>query len=205
MSESFEHPGAPRTDASGFGGGESLEGRLLIAMPGMGDPRFDRTLIYLCAHSEDGAMGLVVNKTADNLTFDDLLSQLKIPLQADCDSIRVHYGGPVEMGRGFVLHSADFGAEESTLRITDEVCLTATVDILRAMAKGEGPSRCMLALGYAGWAPGQLEDELQRNGWLYCEADDALLFGAHDAAKWGDALRKIGVDPAMLSATGGSA
>jgi putative transcriptional regulator len=185
--------------------GESLEGRLLIAMPGMGDPRFDRTLIYLCAHSEDGAMGLVVNKTADNLSFDELLAQLKIPLAPSLNTIRVHYGGPVEMGRGFVLHSSDFGAEESTLQVSEDVCLTATVDILRAMAKGEGPSRCMLALGYAGWAPGQLEDELQRNGWLFCDADDTLLFGEDDTAKWNAALRKIGVDPAMLSAIGGSA
>jgi len=185
--------------------GESLEGRLLIAMPGMGDPRFDRTLIYLCAHSEDGAMGLVVNKTADNLTFDELLAQLKIPLAPNLNTIRVHYGGPVEMGRGFVLHSADFGAEDSTLQVSDDVCLTATVDILRAMAKGEGPRRSMLALGYAGWAPGQLEDELQRNGWLYCDADDTLLFGEDDKEKWNAALRKIGVDPAMLSAIGGSA
>jgi putative transcriptional regulator len=205
MSESYEHDEDEPPEAEFDEIGESLEGRLLIAMPGMGDPRFDRTLIYLCAHSEDGAMGLVVNKTADNLTFDELLEQLKIPVQTDCESIRVHYGGPVEMGRGFVLHSADFGAEDATLHISDDVCLTATVDILRAMAKGEGPSRSMLALGYAGWAPGQLEDELQRNGWLYCEADEMLLFGGDDGQKWGAALRKIGVDPAMLSAIGGSA
>ncbi len=185
--------------------GESLEGRLLIAMPGMGDPRFDRTLIYLCAHSEEGAMGLVVNKTAENLTFDELLSQLKIPLQPNLNTIRVHYGGPVEMGRGFVLHSSDFGAQDSTLQVSEEVCLTATVDILRAMAKGEGPSQCLLALGYAGWAPGQLEHELQRNGWLYCEPDEALLFGDDDNDKWNLALRKIGVDPAMLSGVGGTA
>lgn len=202
MSESRDED---EPEGGGAGVGESLEGRLLIAMPGMGDPRFDRTLIYLCAHSEEGAMGLVVNKTADNLSFDELLAQLKIPIAPQLNTIRVHYGGPVEMGRGFVLHSADFGAEESTLQVAEDICLTATVDILRAMAKGEGPQRCMLALGYAGWAPGQLEDELQRNGWLFCDADDFLLFGEDDDDKWGAALNKIGVDPAMLSAFGGSA
>ncbi len=205
MSESHDEDEPDLAGLSEDEVGESLEGRLLIAMPGMGDPRFDRTLIYLCAHSEDGAMGLVVNKTADNLSFDELLTQLSIPLAPNLNTIRVHYGGPVEMGRGFVLHSADFGAEESTLHVAQDVCLTATIDILRAMANGEGPSRSMLALGYAGWAPGQLEDELQRNGWLFCEADDTLLFGEDDNDKWGAALQKIGVDPAMLSSIGGSA
>jgi putative transcriptional regulator len=190
-------------DASALG--ESLEGRLLIAMPGMGDPRFDRTLIYLCAHSEEGAMGLVVNKTAENLTFDELLAQLRIKPAPQAKTIRVHYGGPVEMGRGFVLHSADFGSNDATMKVSDDVCLTATVDILRAMARGEGPRHSLLALGYAGWAPGQLEDELQHNGWLYCDADDALLFGENNGEKWSAALRKIGVDPMMLSAVGGSA
>jgi putative transcriptional regulator len=185
--------------------GESLEGRMLIAMPSMGDPRFERTLIYMCAHSDDGAMGLVVNKRADNLSFPELLDQLDISTGPKTEQIHVHYGGPVEMGRGFVLHSADFHVDDSTLKVDDHISLTATVEILRAMADGEGPARCMLALGYAGWGPGQLEGELQRNGWLHCEADDTLLFGRSDRDKWTAALAKIGVDPSLLSGEGGRA
>jgi putative transcriptional regulator len=185
--------------------GESLEGRLLIAMPGMGDPRFDRTLIYLCAHSEDGAMGLVVNKTADNLTFDELLAQLKIPLAPNLNTIRVHYGGPVEMGRGFVLHSTDYFAAESTLPIDERIGLTETLDVLRAIAAGTGPRLAMLALGYSGWGPGQLEREIQTNGWLNCAADEQLIFDPDLDSKYGQALARIGIDPGMLSSDAGHA
>ena len=184
---------------------ETLSGRLLIAMPGMGDPRFDRTLIYMCSHGEDGAMGLVVNRRAEGVTFEELMGQLEIEVGPETQVSEVHYGGPVEMGRGFVLHSADFHVDDSTMRVTEEISLTATLDVLRAIALGEGPRRSMIALGYSGWGPSQLEGEIQRNGWLTCEADEELIFSRDDAAKWARALRKIGVDPSLLSATGGSA
>jgi putative transcriptional regulator len=175
-----------------------LEGRCLIAMPTIGDPRFDRTLIYLCAHSAEGAMGLVVNKPLDDLSFGDMLEQLGIEREGGEIAIRVHFGGPVETGRGFVLHSDDY-RHDGTLTIGGGVALTATVDVLRAIAGGGGPRRSLLALGYAGWAPGQLDAEIQANGWLTCDADEELLFGSDLDAKWRRALAKIGIDPALLT------
>jgi len=175
-----------------------LEGRCLIAMPTIGDPRFDRTLIYLCAHSAEGAMGLVVNKSLDDLSFGDMLEQLGIEREGGENAIRVHFGGPVETGRGFVLHSDDY-RHDGTLSIGGGVALTATVDVLRAIASGSGPRRSLLALGYAGWAPGQLDAEIQANGWLTCDADEELLFGSDLDAKWRRALAKIGIDPALLT------
>ncbi len=182
-----------------------LEGHLLVAMPGMGDPRFAQSLIYLCAHSDEGAMGLIVNKRASDLSFPELLKQLNIEPGDSANAISVHVGGPVEMGRGFVLHSRDFLLEDATTEVHGGICLTATIDILRAMATGAGPRRSLIALGYAGWAPGQLEGEIQANGWLYCPADEDLVFGDDDEAKWVGAMKKIGVDPAMLSGAGGHA
>jgi putative transcriptional regulator len=182
-----------------------LSGRLLIAMPNMGDPRFERTVIYMCSHSDEGAMGLVVNRRAEGVTFAELMSQLQIELGPRSQRADVRYGGPVEMGRGFVLHSDDFFAEDATMRVADGVSLTATLDVLRAMAEGSGPKRALVALGYSGWAPRQLEGELQRNGWLTCEADDEILFSRDDAGKWEKALKKLGVDPSLLSAVGGTA
>jgi putative transcriptional regulator len=184
---------------------ESLSGRFLIAMPGMGDPRFERTLIYMCSHGSDGAMGLVVNRRADGVTFDELMSQLQIELGPQSQGVDVRFGGPVEMGRGFVLHSPDFHAEDSTMRVDERVSLTATLDVLRAMAEGRGPEQALIALGYSGWGPSQLETELQRNGWLTCEADSEILFSDEDESKWSRALAKLGVSPSMLSATGGTA
>jgi putative transcriptional regulator len=175
-----------------------LEGRCLIAMPTIGDPRFDRSLIYLCAHSSDGAMGLVINKPLDDLSFEDMLEQLGITGGNTGEAIRMHFGGPVETGRGFVLHSDDY-QHDGTLTITGGIALTATVDVLRAMASGGGPRRSLLALGYAGWAPGQLDAEIQANGWLTCDADEDLLFGNNLDGKWHKALSKIGIDPALLS------
>jgi putative transcriptional regulator len=183
----------------------SLSGRLLIAMPGIGDQRFERTVIYICSHSDEGSMGLVVNRRADGVTFKQLMDQLEIDLSPAAPRMTIHFGGPVEMGRGFVLHSDDFHVEDSTMRVDDGVSLTATLDILRAMAVGDGPDKALIALGYSGWAPNQLEQELQHNGWLTCEADPELLFSEDDAAKWERALAKLGVDPSLLSATGGSA
>ncbi len=184
---------------------ESLGGRLLIAMPGMTDPRFRRSLVYLCAHTEEGAMGLIVNKHADDLKLKDLFEKLEIPLGEPIAMTPVHFGGPVETGRGFVLHSADYDSGESTLQVDGQVSMTATVDILHAIAENRGPSRSIVALGYAGWSPGQLEAEMRANGWLACDPDDDLLFGGDEQHKWDRALAKIGVDPAMLSSQGGHA
>jgi len=188
-----------------------LDGHLLIAMPGMQDDRFARAVVYVCAHSQEGAMGIIVNKAAPDIAFADLLTQLGIlkdqggPEAADIEEIRIHRGGPVETGRGFVLHSADYFLENVTLPITDDVCLTATLDILRAIAGGSGPREAILALGYAGWAPTQLEAEIQANGWLHGTADASILFDDDIDSKYDRALAKIGVDPAMLSIDAGHA
>lgn len=182
-----------------------LDGQLLIAMPGMGDTRFERSVIFLCAHSPEGAMGLIVNKPASDITFTDLLAQLKIEARRDLKGIRVHIGGPVEHGRGFVLHSADYRVEDSSLEVSDEFAMTATVDILQDIARGAGPVRALLALGYAGWGPGQLESEIQANGWLTAPANAELVFGRADTEKWGAALRSISIDPRLLSIEGGRA
>jgi putative transcriptional regulator len=189
-----------------------LDGQVLVAMPSIRDERFARTVIYLCAHSDEGAMGIVVNQPALNIKFRDLLVQLEvlptenlIEVPPRAEAIRVLKGGPVETGRGFVLHSADFFIENSTLPIDDGICLTATLDILKAIAKGQGPESAVLALGYAGWAPGQLETEIQANGWLNCDADPDLIFGRDAASKYALALQKIGIDPAKLSTEAGHA
>jgi len=182
----------------------SLAGQLLVAMPGIGDERFDRSVIYLCGHSEDGAMGLIVNKPVDDITFPELLEQLGIEGDPD-QQIRVLFGGPVETGRGFVLHSTDYNATGSTLQVSDEIGLTATLEILEQIAKGEGPERSLLALGYAGWAPGQLEEEILSNGWLHCRPSPDLLFGTSDDTKWEQALAELGIDPAQLSGDAGRA
>jgi len=183
-----------------------------IAMPSIRDERFSRSVIYVCAHSSEGAMGIVVNQPAANINFPDLLVQLEVIPAADliqlprrAGTVKVLKGGPVETGRGFVLHSADFFIENSTLPIDDGVCLTATLDILKAIARGDGPASALLALGYAGWAPGQLESEIQENGWLHCSADPELIFGMDIEAKYEKALKKIGIDLGMLSSEAGHA
>ena len=185
-------------------GGQFLTGQLLIAMPGMRDPRFAKSVIYLCAHGPEGAMGLVVNRLLDSLTFPDLLEQLGIETGAMGQPIEVHFGGPVESGRGFVLHSADY-VKDATLVVDDEIALTATVDILKAIAAGEGPRRCLLALGYAGWGEGQLDTEIMANGWLHVTADHELVFGPDLDSKWERAMAKLGIDPRMLSDDAGHA
>jgi putative transcriptional regulator len=181
-----------------------LVGQLLVAMPGMRDPRFARSVIYMCAHNADGAMGLVVNRVLDQLSFADLLEQLEIDATRLRDPIFVHFGGPVETGRGFVLHSPDY-QQDGTLVVNERIALTATVDILKAIADGGGPRRHLLALGYAGWGPGQLDSEIRANGWLHVDADDDLVFGADLERKWEKAMAKIGVDPRMLSDAAGHA
>lgn len=184
--------------------GGYLTGQLLVAMPQMRDPRFARSVIYMCAHSADGAMGLVVNRRVGAITFDDLLQQLSIGPNRRNDEIRVHFGGPVEQGRGFVLHSSDY-QQAGTLRVDDHVALTATLDILKEMAAGGGPRRSLLALGYAGWGPGQLDAEIQANGWLSVAADEDLVFDDNLEQKWQRAIGKIGIDFSMLSGDAGHA
>ena len=170
----------------------------------MTDRRFAKSVIYLCAHSADGAMGLVVNKLIDMIAFPDLLKQLNIEANSTNEKIQVHFGGPVESGRGFVLHSDEY-VQETTLVINDGVALTATVDVLRAIAEGKGPQRSMLALGYAGWAPGQLDSEIRANGWLNVAADEQLIFGSELDSKWSRAIGKLGIDILSLSPTAGRA
>ena len=187
-------------DASSY-----LEGQLLVAMPSMTDRRFARSVIYICAHSDEGAMGLIVNQRASNISAPDLLEQLGITTRSANDEVSnqildlsIQIGGPVESGRGFVLHSADYFAEESTLAIEQGVCLTATIDILKAIAQGRGPNRAMLALGYAGWSPGQLESEIHANGWLNCPADPDIIFDDALDSKYARAMSKIGIDLSHL-------
>jgi putative transcriptional regulator len=185
---------------------------MLIAMPTMGDERFARTLIYMCVHNPEGAMGIVVNKPAPHITMPELLNQLEIRIPSESPDVQrrvmscpVLVGGPVEAARGFVLHSQDYYSEDSTLPVDDDIGLTASVDILRAIAGGSGPDRALLALGYAGWAPGQLEAEIQANGWLHCEPDRELLFGQNLGAKYHCALAKLGVNISLLSGEAGHA
>ncbi len=190
MPESDEHP--------------HLAGMLLVAMPGMQDPRFARSVIYLCAHSEEGAMGLVVNQVAGEVSFPAVIGQLGIEPEASCEDKPVHVGGPVQPSRGFVLHSPDY-VQDGTMVIDERFALTATVDVLRAIAAGEGPARSVLALGYAGWDAGQLDAEIHGNGWMLAPADPEIVFDEDNESKWLRAMRKIGVDPLLLSSTAGHA
>lgn len=189
-----------------------LDGQFLIAMPGMKDPRFERAVILMCAHSQDGAMGIVLNQPNREINFGDLLGQLEVldeeeilPLADELAVKPVHIGGPVDSSRGFVLHSADYTAHESTLQIKSGICLTATMDILRAIAQNEGPEHSFLALGYAGWAPGQLERELSENGWLNCALDMDLIFNGEFDDKYDQALALLGIDPSFLTCEAGHA
>lgn len=181
-----------------------LTGNLLMSMPQMRDDRFTRSVVYVCSHTAEGAMGLIINKTVDNVNFPELLDQLNIDYESANKNVRVHFGGPVETGRGFVLHSSDY-AKDATLIINDNVGLTATVEILQSIAKGEGPERSILALGYAGWSAGQLDQEIQANGWLSVPADNKLVFGIAPETKWEKAMGKLGIDFNMLSADAGHA
>ncbi|MBI1216141.1 MAG: YqgE/AlgH family protein [Alphaproteobacteria bacterium] len=185
--------------------GESpFRNQLLIAMPGLMDGFFNKSVVYICAHSPAGAMGIVINQRLPDVAFKELLSQLQLPESQLLVEPIVHFGGPVETGRGFVLHSTDF-MREDTLRITDDMCITGTVDILRAMAEGKGPDRSIFALGYAGWGPGQLEAEMQANSWITVPADDNLIFNTELGMKWEGALALLGIDPATLSPDAGRA
>ncbi|MGB1034896.1 MAG: YqgE/AlgH family protein [Primorskyibacter sp.] len=192
----------PSEGSSAF---QDLTGTLLIAMPGLGDPRFDKSVVYLCAHADDGAMGLIINKPTSDITVRKLLEQLDIPLEADVRGQRVHFGGPVEQGRGFVLHSPDYTPGTATMTIDDSFCMTATVDILKGIAAGQGPSQRLVALGYAGWSPGQLETEIGNNSWLTCPATPDLVFATPDQDKWQAAMTALGISPLLLSEEAGHA
>ena len=187
-----------------------LDGQFLIAMPGMKDDRFARAVIYICAHSDEGAMGLIINQ-AQQMQFPDLLVQLGIMderevirLPAEARDFVVRNGGPVDRSRGFVLHSGDYQVE-SSLPVSTDICLTATVDILRAISAGRGPRRALMALGYSGWAAGQLEREIADNGWLTCPARPELLFDADMDRKYDRILAVLGIDLVRLSPTAGHA
>ena len=183
----------------------NLDGKLLIAMPGMGDQNFDKSVIYMCSHSEDGAMGLIINKPSIDLDLNNFKIQLLLTPKNPISLKNIHIGGPVEYGRGFVLHSRDYQAKDATLNVTESIGMTASLEILEDISQGEGPIKCLLALGYSGWGPGQLENEIQANGWLISETPENFLFSMDDNQKWNAALNHIGVDPRMLSAEGGNA
>jgi putative transcriptional regulator len=187
-----------RIDPSLLKGDSPFRNHLLIAMPSLSSGFFARSVVYVCAHSPAGAMGIVINQRLPDVQFGDLLSQLNLPKSQLVIEPVVHFGGPVETGRGFVLHSTDF-MREDTVRITDSICITGTIDILRAMAEGKGPHKSIFALGYAGWSAGQLEAEMQANAWLTAPADDALVFDAELGKKWDLALARVGINPLMLS------
>jgi len=183
-----------------------LKGHFLVAMPDMKDDRFKKAVIFICSHSPDGAMGIIVNQPAEEFSFSELLSQMNISPFKNAITIPefliepcVFRGGPVEPNRGFVLHSPDYYIERSTVRIGDQIYLTATMDIIRAIAEGRGPQYSLFALGYAGWGPGQLEHELQDNGWLNCEGDSHVLFHMESHERYNGALRSLGIDPDRIS------
>ncbi len=184
---------------------ESLSGKLLIAMPDMGDPRFSRSVVYMCDHTPEGSMGVIINKIAPEVSMGELLEQLSINTHMFNTESDVHFGGPVETTRGFVLHSTDYFRKGITLRVSEHASLTASLEVLQDMAEGDGPKAFFLALGYAGWGAGQLEGEISQNGWLTCDPTSEILFSEDNDAKWTAALAQLGIDPLMLSATAGHA
>jgi putative transcriptional regulator len=176
----------------------SLSGKVLISMPLLQDPRFTYVVIYVCGHDAHGAMGLIVNKALPTVTFEELLIQMDLVSSNPPREIPIHYGGPVEVRRGFVLHSSDY-ISDSTVIIENGFAMTATLDILRAIAGDKGPKQSLIALGYVGWGAGQIESEIQDNGWLIMEANQKLVFGDDLEGKWRFALGSLGIDPAGLS------
>ena len=187
-----------------FSSPDYLTGQLLVAMPAMGDPRFSRSVIYMCVHNEEGAMGLIINKIADALSFQELLIQLDIKKRGGAPQFPIHFGGPVDTGRGFVLHSSEYN-RDGTIKVAEGMALTATIDILQDIAEKRGPEKFLLALGYAGWGVGQLDSEIQQNAWLHVPADQELTFGQDNEGKWENAIAKIGVNPSLLSGEAGHA
>lgn len=200
-----EQPGPGHNRPRTIEGENFLEGKLLIALPGMPDPRFEKSVIYMCAHSLEGAMGIMINRPVEGVHFRELMEKLELDVTAKVDDVPVLYGGPVETGRGFVLHSDDYESTDSTMPVSENISLTATVDILRAMGQGKGPRKALFALGYAGWGPGQIENEIRSNGWLHCDSDTRLLFDAEPESRWSQALRKLGIGASGLTAHAGRA
>ncbi|MEP2782175.1 MAG: YqgE/AlgH family protein [Pseudoruegeria sp.] len=184
---------------------ENLSGKLLIAMPDMGDPRFSNSVVYLCDHSTSGSMGVIINKVATDVTMGELLEQLSINTGQFDTEAPVHFGGPVETNRGFVLHTSDYFRKGITLRVDEVANMTASLEVLQDAAEGDGPREFLMALGYAGWGEGQLEDEISQNGWLTCDPTHDILFSDDNAGKWTAALKQLGVNPLMLSSTAGHA
>ncbi len=184
---------------------DDLTGKCLVAMPDMPDPRFRSSVIFVCAHSSEGAMGLIVNKRVEDVHLGDLMEQLSIPNGNSAQGHPVYFGGPVESSRGFVLHSRDYRSELSTMNAGDDFAMTATIDILEDIGAGNGPDQALVVLGYAGWGPAQLEAEIVANGWLIAEVGRDVIFGASDKRKWTLALASLGIDPAILSSSGGNA
>lgn len=182
-----------------------LTGKLLIAMPGMTDPRFEKSVIFMCSHSADGALGLIVNKPIPGLPFRELMAKMEIEVSDATPRTPVMFGGPVETERGYVLHSNERSNSPATLAVTSQIALTPTVDILRAIAQGNGPQEFLFVLGYAGWGPGQIEDEIAANGWIHCDADSAIVFRSDMLSKWELALAKLGANISGLSSDVGHA
>jgi putative transcriptional regulator len=183
----------------------NLEGKILIAMPSMGDPRFAHSVVLLCSHSDKGAMGLIVNKPNSDIRMSDVLDQLDISGSASAQDMIVHFGGPVETGRGFVLHSADYASNLHTLAVPEGFGMTATLDILEEIAQGNGPKHALMMLGYAGWGPGQLENEIAQNAWLTGDSSPNLVFQVPAPQMWTAALESLGIDPLSLSSVAGKA
>lgn len=187
------------------GGDGFLLGKLLIALPGMPDPRFEKSVIFMCAHSDQGAVGLIVNRPIEGLSFRELVENLDLRVTDTAPDLPILFGGPVGSRQGFVLHTSEYAGNEATMPVTPEISLTATVEILRAIAQGQGPEKSLFALGYAGWGPGQIENELLSNGWIHCDADKAIIFEMDCGAKWRAALGTLGADVSGLSAEMGRA
>ncbi|MEO0343846.1 MAG: YqgE/AlgH family protein [Pseudomonadota bacterium] len=181
-----------------------LDGKFLVAMPGMLDPRFEESVVFMCAHSDDGAMGLIVNKRIP-LEFSELLEQLNINPDEQVKDTPIYFGGPVEHGRGFILHSSEYSVAQSTLSVTDKVSLTGTLEILEDIAAGHGPQQHLLALGYAGWSPGQLEAEIQSNGWLVHDGDPSMIYSETPEVLWDESFKDLGIDRRLLSGDWGQA
>tara|TARA_Y100000780_G_scaffold1974_1_gene1955 strand:+ start:147 stop:698 length:552 start_codon:yes stop_codon:yes gene_type:complete len=182
----------------------NLTGQIIVSMPSLEDERFYKTVIYICAHSSEGSMGIIINKKIDYDLYPDLLQQLGIDKPLNNKKLFIRYGGPVESGRGFVLHSDDMMRKE-TLNIDKGVALTSTAEFFDDLSKGKGPKNCILALGYAGWQPGQLESEIMRNSWMSLSVDNSFLFDDEVSRKWSQAYKLMGIDPNSLSSESGRA
>ncbi len=184
---------------------ENLGGKCIVAMPDMEDPRFRQSVVAICSHSDEGAMGLILNKPIEDVRLIDLLSQLSLSEDHVDKETPVHFGGPVESGRGFVLHSTDYHSGLSAMQVGDDFSMTSTLDVLEEISKGQGPEKALFTLGYSGWSAGQLEAEIAANAWLVTPCDHDLVFDTKDARKWSAALGRIGIDPSTLSGSGGRA